>query len=173
MDRSRQSIDLTRVSGTLAVQRNLMPSQVWVGGESDFLGEACSAVEERHCQAHWILHASGANNNNMSVLYSEQIASRFGRSFKLTSSTLIGSRGAMSCSGFLISDGTTWVLPPRYYVPTENKTVDLVNMRSLRFWLTRNFRRMLASRLSQNCLQRCSRLSLSKAEKSQITTGND
>ena len=63
MDRSRQSIDLTRVSGNLAVQRNLMPSQVWVGGESDFLGEACSAVEERHCQAHWILHASGANND--------------------------------------------------------------------------------------------------------------
>ena len=150
-----------------------MPSQVWVGGESDFSGEACSAVEERHCQAHWILHASGANNNNMSVLYSEQIASRFGRSFKLTSSTLIGSRGAMSCSGFLISVGTTWVSPPRYYVPTENKTVDIVNMRSLRPWLTRDFRRMLASRLSQNCLQRCSRLSLSKVEKSQITTGND
>jgi len=74
----------------------------------------------------------------------EQIASRYGRSFKLTSSTLIGLRDAMSCSGFLISDGTTWVSPPR---------------------------RMLASRLSQNCLQRCSRLSLSKVEKSQITTG--
>ena len=28
MDRSRQSIDLTGVSGNLAVQRNLMPSQV-------------------------------------------------------------------------------------------------------------------------------------------------
>ena len=25
----------------------------------------------------------------------------------------------MSCSGFLISDGTTWVSPPRYYVPHE------------------------------------------------------
>ena len=50
------------------------------------------------------------------VLDSEQIASRCGRSFKLTSSTLIGSRGAMSCSGFLILVGTTWVSPPRYYV---------------------------------------------------------
>ena len=34
---------------------------------------------------------------HVSVLHSEQIASRFGRSFKLTSSTLIGLRGAMSC----------------------------------------------------------------------------
>ena len=55
------------------------------------------------------------------VLDSEQIASRCGRSFKLTSSTLIGLRDAMSCSGFLISDGTTWVLQPRYYVPHEKK----------------------------------------------------
>ena len=51
------------------------------------------------------------------VLDSEQIASRYGRSFKLTSSTLIGLRDAMSCSGFLISDGTTWVSPPRYCDP--------------------------------------------------------
>ena len=152
-----------------------MPSQVWVGGESDFSGEACSAVEERHCQAHWILHASGGNNNNMSVLHSEQIASRCGRSFKLTSSTLIGLRGAMSCWGFLISDGTTWVSPPRYYVHchTRKRNGGSCEHERLRPWLTRDFRRMLASRLSQNCLQRCSRLSLSKVEKSQITTGND
>ena len=53
----------------------------------------------------------------------EQIASRYGRSFKLTSSTLIGLRDAMSCSGFLILDGTTWVSPPRYYVhcPTRKR----------------------------------------------------
>ena len=58
----------------------------------------------------------------------EQIASRYGRSFKLTSSTLIGLRDAMSCSGFLISDGTTWVSPPRYCDPHKNKTMDLLNV---------------------------------------------
>ena len=62
------------------------------------------------------------------VMDSEQIASRCGRSFKLTSSTLIGLRDAMSCSGFLISDGTTWVSPPRYCDPHKNKTMDLLNM---------------------------------------------
>ena len=171
MDRSRQSIDLMRVSGTLAVQRNLMPSQVWVGGESDFLGEACSAVEERHCQAHWILHASGANNNVCFVFWANCFKVRqklqtdkfdFDR-FKRRHVLLRVSYFGWDYMGF-----ATQVL-----CPTRNITVDIVNMRSLRPWLTRDFRRMLASRLSQNCLQRCSRLSLSKAEKSQITTGND
>ena len=171
MDRSRQSIDLTGVSGNLAVQRNLMPSQVWVGGESDFLGEACSAVEERHCQAHWILHASGASNSVCFPFWASCFKVRqklqtdkfdFDR-FKRRHVLLRVSYFGWDYMGF-----ATQVL-----CPTRNITVDIVNMRSLRPWLTRDFRRMLASRLSQNCLQRCSRLSLSKAEKSQITTGND
>ena len=170
MDRSRQSIDLTRVSGTLAVQRNLMlmPSQVWVGGESDFLGEACSAVEERHCQAHWILHASGANNNICFGFWANRFKVRqklqtdkfdFDR-FKRRHVLLRVSYFGWDYMGF-----ATQVLRP-----TQKQNDGSSEHEP---WLARDFRKMLASRSSQNCLQPCSRLSLSKAEKSQITTGND
>ena len=170
MDRSRQSIDLTRVSGTLAVQRNLMlmPSQVWVGGESDFLGEACSAVEERHCQAHWILHASGANNNICFGFWANCFKVRqklqtdkfdFDR-FKRRHVLLRVSYFGWDYMGFAT----------QVQCPTQ-KQIDGSSEHEP--WRARDFRRMLASRLSQNCLQRCSRLSLSKAEKSQTTTGND